>query len=146
MSHPDQEFGPIEIEKSYTMLRTLVTSTLVVGLMSLLFVSAPHASAAPGDPAPVPGTLYAAAADLNGKNNGDVVASRRFSSPLYPGADIWQLQYRSSDSRGDAIAAVTTVLAPTNRAPGGPLLSYQPFVNALGLQCAPSESLFGADP
>ena len=57
MSHPDQEFGPIEIEKSYTMLRTLVTSTLVVGLMSLLFVSAPHASAAPGDPAPVPGTL-----------------------------------------------------------------------------------------
>jgi hypothetical protein len=146
ISHPDQEFGPIEIEKSYTMFRTLVTSTLVVGLMSLLFVSAPHASAAPGDPAPVPGTLYAAAADLNGKNNGDVVASRRFSSPLYPGADIWQLQYRSSDSRGDAIAAVTTVLAPTNRAPGGPLLSYQPFVNALGLQCAPSESLFGADP
>ncbi|MFY2789770.1 lipase family protein [Rhodococcus sp. MALMAid1271] len=127
------------------MRRTLTALTIAVGLMSMLFVSAPVASAGPDDPVPPPGTMYASPVDLTGKNNGDVLDSRRFTSPLYPGADIWQLRYRSSDSRGDAIAAVTTVLAPADRAPGGPLLSYQPFVNALGLQCAPSESLFGAD-
>ncbi|WP_206488990.1 lipase family protein [Rhodococcus sp. KRD162] len=127
------------------MRRTLTALTIAVGLMSMLFVSAPVASAGPDDPVPPPGTMYTSPVDLTGKNNGDVLDSRRFTSPLYPGADIWQLRYRSSDSRGDAIAAVTTVLAPADRAPGGPLLSYQPFVNALGLQCAPSESLFGAD-
>lgn len=127
------------------MRRTLTALTIAVGLMSMLFVSAPVASAGPDDPVPPPGTMYASPVDLTGKNNGDVLDSRRFTSPLYPGADIWQLRYRSSDSRGHAIAAVTTVLAPADRAPGGPLLSYQPFVNALGLQCAPSESLFGAD-
>ncbi|GGG24410.1 lipase [Rhodococcoides trifolii] len=120
--------------------------TLAVGLLPVLLGATPSAWAEPIEPTPVPGTLYAQTPDLIGRSNGDVVASRRFSSPLYPGADIWQIQYRSSDSRGQAIAAVSTVLAPANRVPGGPLLSYQPFVNALGLQCAPSESLFGPDP
>lgn len=126
------------------LLRAAVLAS-TIGILPALFGTA-GASAAPVEPTPVPGSLYAQTPDLTGTSNGDVVASRRFSSPLYPGADIWQVQYRSSDSRGQAIAAVTTVFAPVARAAGGPLLSYQPFVNALGLQCAPSESLFGADP
>ncbi|MFD4368218.1 hypothetical protein [Rhodococcus sp. NPDC058521] len=43
---------------------------------------------------------------------------------------------------------MTTVRVPAGTAPDAPLVSYQPFVNALGLQCAPSHQLFelpGAD-
>ena len=39
------------------MRRTLTALTIAVGLMSMLFVSAPVASAGPDDPVPPPGTM-----------------------------------------------------------------------------------------
>lgn len=37
-------------------------------------------------------------------------------------------------------------MVPRNKAPNGPLLSYQHIINALGLECAPSQALWTNDP
>ncbi len=99
------------------------------------------AAAAPVYPAPDSDGFYAAPSDIAGYEPGDVIRSRRVQSAIFPAVTIWQLLYRSTNSAGVPIAAVTTVLVP----PGGPdrpLVSYQPFVNSLGLHCAPSHALF----
>ncbi len=89
-----------------------------------------------------PDPFYAAPPDIGDAKPGDVIESRRADSPSYPNTDIWQIKYRSTDSAGDPIAAVTTVLMPRSRGEGTPLVSYQAIVNALGTECAPSHGLF----
>lgn len=92
-------------------------------------------------PVAEPDSFYWAPPDIGSYQPGDVVHSRSVPAPGFPGATAWQLVYRSTNSAGAAIAAVTTLLVPGG---GGarPLVSYQPFVNSLGLRCAPSHSLF----
>ena len=78
---------------------------------------------------------------------GDVISSRPMPPP--PGffdVDVWQLKFRSTNSAGNPIAAINTVLVPRNKAPNGPVLSYQHIINALGLECAPSQALWSNDP
>ncbi len=55
---------------------------------------------------------------------------------------MWQIKYRSTNSSGDPIPAVTTVIKPINSPTDMPVLSYQAIVNSLGLKCAPSAALF----
>ncbi len=57
-------------------------------------------------------------------------------------ARAWQLMFRSTDSKGQPVASVTTVLVPPN-APSQDrvLVSYQVAYDALTLRCAPSQSL-----
>jgi pimeloyl-ACP methyl ester carboxylesterase len=56
-------------------------------------------------------------------------------------AKAWQLMFRSTDGRGQAVASITTVLVPPNApAKGRVLLSYQVAYDALTLKCAPSQS------
>ncbi|NNH69515.1 lipase [Nocardia uniformis] len=84
--------------------------------------------------------FYAPPGNLADFAPGDVINHRLVPTHGFPGATVWQLAYRSTNSGGAPITAVTTLLLP----PGGgarPLVSYQPFVNSLGLQCAPSHSL-----
>jgi hypothetical protein len=100
------------------------------------------AAAAPIYPAPDPDGFYAQAPDLAGRANGDVIASRQVPAPGFPGATAWQLKYRSTNSAGAPIAAITTLLLPPGGGMNRPLVSYQPFINSLGLQCAPSHTLF----
>lgn len=61
-------------------------------------------------------------------------------SALPINVEAWQLLYRTSDSQGNAIATVTTVLRPRGDAPAGgrKLLSYQIQEDSTAQYCAPS--------
>ncbi|WP_433208348.1 lipase family protein [Nocardia sp. CA-107356] len=102
----------------------------------------PPAMAQPIYPIPDPDGFYWAPPDVGNFQPGDVIRSRPVAAVGFPGATAWQLLYRSTNSAGDPIAAVTTVLLPVGGGLNRPLVSYQPFINSLGLQCAPSHSLF----
>lgn len=105
------------------------------------------ASAAPLYPAASPDAFFAPPPDLAARPAGDVLAVRPMPAvPIFPGASVWQVKFASRNSTDQPIAAVTTVLVPSNRRSGGPLLSFQPIINALGVQCAPSRSLFSGNP
>ncbi|WP_405484703.1 lipase family protein [Nocardia sp. NBC_00511] len=125
-------------------VRRSIRKTLVQGfglataLVSVM-VAAPAAHAGAIYPAPDRDGFYYAAGNLGGAANGDVLNSRPMPSP-WPGASVTQILFRSTNSVGAPIPAVTTLISP---GPGPrPLLSYQPFVNSLGMQCAPSHSIF----
>ncbi|MFH5207627.1 lipase family protein [Antrihabitans sp. NCIMB 15449] len=78
------------------------------------------------------------------KQPGEIIAARQvnlgFSSVLPINAASWQLSYRSTNTRGEPISAVTTVLQP--RKSKGPvrdkLLSYQFPIDSLAHYCDPS--------
>lgn len=55
----------------------------------------------------------------------------------------WQLQYRSTDTRGDAVTGVATVMVPSRPYRHGrrPLLSYQCAIDSLGAAADPSFTL-----
>ncbi|WP_443677975.1 lipase family protein [Nocardia goodfellowii] len=133
------------------MRRAAVRALTVVAATALSagLAGAPPATAAIY-PLPDPDAFYWAPPDLANFQPGDVIRSRPVPTPGFPGATGWQLLFRSNDSHDNPIAAVTTLMIPaggagssdTGSSGGRPLLSYQPFVNSLGLQCAPSHSLF----
>ncbi|MFB8278107.1 lipase family protein [Nocardia colli] len=54
--------------------------------------------------------------------------------------DAWQLLYRTTDSHGEPISTVTTILKPRGPAPAGgsKLLSYQIAEDSVAQYCAPS--------
>ncbi|SUD47852.1 Secretory lipase [Nocardia otitidiscaviarum] len=92
-------------------------------------------------PFPDPDAFYAPPGNIGAFAPGDVINSRIVPAHGYPGATVWQLNYRSTNSAGAPISAVTTLILPGGGGPR-PIVSYQPFVNSLGTQCAPSHSLF----
>jgi hypothetical protein len=100
------------------------------------------AAADPIYPIPDPDGFYAQTPDVPRYAVGDVIASRPVPATGFPGATAWQIKYRSTNSRGAPIAAITTLLLPPGGGANRPLVSYQPFINSLGLQCAPSHTLF----
>ncbi|MEU8894864.1 lipase family protein [Nocardia sp. NPDC048505] len=119
------------------LVRVLVAAVASTALLSTL---TPAASAAVY-PVADPDGFYYGPGDLENYAPGDVLRSRLVPAHGWPGSTVWQLAFRSTNSAGAPIAAVTTLIVP----PGGgarPLVSYQPFVNSLGLQCAPSHALF----
>lgn len=116
----------------------LATTLLSMTAGGLVAATGAHAAIYPLSD---PDAFYAAPPNIGDYRPGDVVRSRAVPAAGFPGATAWQLLYRSSNSAAAPIAAVTTVLVPGG---GGsrPLVSYQPFVNSLGLQCAPSHTMF----
>lgn len=107
-----------------------------------LVAGVPAAAATPIYPVVDRDGFYSTPGDVAARANGDVLRSRPVAAPGFPGATAWQLAYRSQNSSGAPIAAVTTILVPPGGGSNRPLVSYQAFINALGLQCAPSHSLF----
>ncbi|WP_330257282.1 lipase family protein [Nocardia sp. NBC_00565] len=104
------------------------------------------ATAQPLYPQPDPDPFYAAPADLGAHRSGDVLDVRGMPPlPLFPGAAVTLVKFRSTDSHGAPIAATTTILTPAGHQPDGPLLSYQHFINALGTGCAVSHTLYNSD-
>ncbi|WP_040776552.1 lipase family protein [Nocardia pneumoniae] len=104
------------------------------------------AIAAPLYPRPDPDPFYAPPPDLAAHRPGDVLDVRPLPPlPLFPGATVTLVEFRSTDSHGEPIAATTTILTPANHPPNGPLLSYQHFINALGTDCAVSHLLYAGD-
>ncbi|MBL1079612.1 lipase [Nocardia sp. 2] len=75
---------------------------------------------------------------------GQILRSRAVSPALFGflhlNIDAWQLLYRTTDSHGEPVATVTTVLVPRGPAPesGRKLLSYQIAEDSLPQYCAPS--------
>ncbi|MEV0245585.1 lipase family protein [Nocardia sp. NPDC050712] len=133
-----------------TLARTL--TAVVATALSAGLAGAPPATAAIF-PIADPDPFYWAPPDLGGFGPGDVIRSRPVATPGFLGATGWQVLFRSSDSHDNPIAAATTLLIPAGgsgssdagSSGGRPLLSYQPFVNSLGTQCAPSHSLFNGE-
>ncbi|WP_194831833.1 lipase family protein [Nocardia sp. XZ_19_369] len=133
----------------------VITTATVVGL---LLSPATHVAAEPLDgtavriePTPtltLPPELdefYRPAASIVAAAEPGQVLRARTIAPAYFGfaplnIDAWQLLYRSTNSFGEAIATVTTVLKPRGPAPDGgrKLLSYQIAEDSAAQYCAPS--------
>ncbi|WP_245649745.1 lipase family protein [Nocardia shimofusensis] len=125
---------------STVAIRILV---LILSILSLGVVGAP-AQAEPLYPQPDPDPFYAPPADLGSLQPGDVVRTRRIDTMPYVGTEGWQVAFRSTNSGGNPIMGVTTVLIPVGvRNP--PLVSYQALINSLGSRCNPSRSLFNGE-
>ncbi|WUI65948.1 lipase family protein [Nocardia sp. NBC_00403] len=118
----------------------------VFGGVALTLLLATTATAGPTYPRPDPDPFYAAPADLAAHGPGDVLEVRGMPPlPLFPGATVSLVKFRSTDSHGAPIAATTTILTPFGHRPDGPLLSYQHFINSLGTACAVSHTLYNSD-
>ncbi|WP_413767727.1 lipase family protein [Rhodococcus pyridinivorans] len=127
----------------------LATAVAVMALAATPSLVAPPSAQAEGIvyPASVNDSFYSTPDDIADRQPGDVLAARVVPPPLgFPGTDAVQLKFRSTNSTGEPISAVTTVLSPQGGAPGRPLVSYQAIINALGLECAPSTALYAPNP
>ncbi|OCF87332.1 lipase family protein [Nocardia brasiliensis] len=78
---------------------------------------------------------------------GEILAARQVhlaNAWLLPlNADAWQLSFRSTNTRGEAIPAVATVVVPRRLPASGQrsLLSFQIAEDSLSINCAPSYAL-----
>lgn len=116
-------------------------------MISLALTALPGtAIAAPSYPTPDPDPFYAQTEATTGPVGTPVIVRRTPDLPAFPGTSVWQISFRSTNSQSDPIVAVTTVLVPANQIPNGPLLSFQHIVNALGMECAPSRTLYSNAP
>ncbi len=98
-------------------------------------------------PTPLPDHFYRKPANLDKKRNGDILSTRSRPNPEgFFDIRTYQVKFRSSDSLGQPIAAVTTIMVPNRKAANAPLFSFQHVVNATGIQCAPSQALWTSDP
>ncbi|WP_067700119.1 lipase family protein [Nocardia jejuensis] len=125
--------------------RLKLLGAVTVGIA--IVTSAPPAGAEPAYPRPDPDPFYAQPADLDRHAPGDVLDVRAMPPlAIFPETTVTLVKFRSTNSRGAPIAAVTTVLTPREHAPDGPLLSYQHIINGLGAACAVSRVLYTSDP
>lgn len=133
--------GPFPPRAALILAATVMT---VVGLV----IGTPNAEADNvALPTPLRDRFYDAPPNIATFAPGDLIATRdRPNPPAFFDARTYQLKFRSSDSQGRPIAAVTTVLVPTHQRVNGPLLSFQHIINATGLECAPSQALWTQDP
>ncbi|MFD3510149.1 lipase family protein [Nocardia sp. NPDC058666] len=122
------------MRRIWTAALTVLLCTISVGMF------APAATSEPQYPTPDPDPFFAAPADIGDFAPGDVVRKRKFNLGPYQGTDIWHVAFRSTNSAGDPIMGVTTVMIPAGVA-NPPLVSYQALINSLGTKCNPSHSL-----
>jgi len=122
--------------------RFAIMASLALVTVTAWILAAPAATATPAYPTPLPDPFYAAPPDIASKAPGDVLAVRRVDTWLAPGNEVWQIKYRSTNSAGEPIPAMTTVIKPMGAPADMPVLSYQAIVNSLGMRCAPSAALF----
>ncbi|WP_433680751.1 lipase family protein [Nocardia sp. CA-119907] len=115
----------------------------MLSIVSLGLLGLP-AQADPLYPTPDPDPFYSAPADLGALQPGDVVRTRKIDTGLYVGTEGWQVAFRSTNSQGNPVMGVTTVLLPVG-VEHPPLVSYQALINSLGTQCNPSRSLFNGE-
>ncbi|MBF6180939.1 lipase family protein [Nocardia otitidiscaviarum] len=104
----------------------------------------------PVPPAPPyldPGFYHPDPARVAAAQPGEILSARQVNLAnfwLIPlNVKAWQLSYRSTNTRGEAIPAVATVIVPHRPAPTGQraLLSFQMAEDSLSINCAPSYTL-----
>ncbi len=96
--------------------------------------------------APADDPFYRQPDDLGSFDPGDVLDQRPVQVRMVRRVlelDAWHLKFRSTDTTGRAVAAVTTVLVPRERfgGPVRPVLSYQAAIDSLGPAADPSVTL-----
>ena len=140
----------MEINRILRDLTGLATRAVIAGLLvaaSTTFLGGTAAQATPIYPDPDPDPFYAAPPDLESRNPGEVLATRRLPPlSIFPETIVTLIKFRSTNSTGRPIAATTTVLTPRSHQPDGPVLSYQHIINGLGTKCAVSRVLYTSDP
>jgi len=131
-----------------TLIRRLVAGS-AVGLLAAAsaIAGAVTASAFPVYPVSDPDPFFAAPSDVADHQPGDVLKVRQMPPNLYfPGSQVWEVLFRTTDSEGKPIAANTTFLVPPNHVADSPLISYQHIINALGNKCKIATELYTTDP
>jgi pimeloyl-ACP methyl ester carboxylesterase len=135
------------------ILGTLIATLLLLGGVTVARAAEPPPPTEQAPPLtvePKDDSFYTApgsAADLAAAAPGDVLRVRALSLTAFGfpiGVGGWQLLVRSTDSAGQPVAIVTSVILPDVPYAGGgarPLLSYQMAIDALGDQCMPSYTL-----
>ena len=121
-------------------IRRILTAAV---LLAAALTAATPADAAGLPPNPAADPFYAQPSPFPDVPPGTVldsrpVAIRALALPVPIRA--WQVKYRSSDTRGAAIADVATIMQPVTSA-RGTLVSYQTAQDGLSLDCAPSYAL-----
>ncbi len=137
----------------------VVAALMALGMIAGALISgAGQASAVPVAPAlpfPVPPAIpefdksfYTPPAQtVAAKQPGELIAARRVNLAalsIFPlNVDSWQYSFRSTNTRGEPIASVATVLKPRGRAKPGPskLVSWQSAEDSTAQYCAPSYAL-----
>ncbi|RMI32742.1 lipase family protein [Nocardia stercoris] len=120
---------------SNTRIRIGAASALAAVLVAGPAVTATAAPAVPLD------EFHTAPADIADLRPGAVVATQQLNLPAYPGADVWQISYRTADERDRPEMTVTTLLVPDSpwTGPGArPVVSLEQAEDSSGAQCAPS--------
>lgn len=131
--------------KTNRLTRLMSAAALATGLVTL----APSVMAqqfflpASASTSPLKDAFYKAptASQLAGKAPGDVLRYRTVTAKDYSAevAKSYQLMYVTTNTQGDAVGAVTTVLIPKNApATGRQILAYQSFYDSLTQTCTPS--------
>ncbi|MGW4633251.1 lipase family protein [Nocardia sp. NPDC004415] len=122
--------------------------TLLATMVAALLAVTPAAShGTPLYPSADPDPMYGQPAGLADHRPGDVLAVRSMPPlAMFPDTTVTLIQFRSTNSAGEPIAATTTVLQPNNQQPDAPVLSYQHIINGLGVQCSVSKVLYTDDP
>ncbi|MFE9582963.1 lipase family protein [Nocardia sp. NPDC006044] len=91
-----------------------------------------------------PSFYYPAGDVVASKAPGEIIAARQmvpsFFSVIPLDVDAWQLSYRSTNTRNEPVAAVTTVMKPRGSRPDR-LISYQIPQDSLAPHCAPSQTI-----
>lgn len=130
------------------LIRRLVSgSVAVLAAATMMVTTGGTASALPVYPASDPDPFFTAPPDVASHTPGDVLKLRQMPPNLYfPGSDVWEILFRTTDSEGKPIAANTTILIPPNHVPDSPMMSYQHIINALGHKCKIATELYTTDP
>lgn len=145
--------------------RIVVRLTVGIGLVALIAggpLGSAVANAAPASvpvapvlPFPVPPAIPEFDTDfylppqavVAAKKPGELIAARRVHvaalSVIPINVDAWQISYRSTNTRGEPIPAVATLLKPKGPAKPGPskLVSWQSAEDSTAMYCAPSYAL-----
>ncbi|NNH69270.1 triacylglycerol lipase [Nocardia uniformis] len=126
-----------------SIARVVVTAALLaVASVTVAPETSAEGPALPaGSVVPDQDPFYAAPADIGTYPDGRLVAAREFDPRMSVPVRAWQLSYRTNDSHGNPILAVTTVMVPTTpwTGPGPrPAVSEQIPEDSTGTRCAPS--------
>jgi secretory lipase len=118
---------------------------IVVGALGAVTLAISAGVALAAVPLPSKDSFYTAPAGFAKKPNGTILRSRKVAvqgpTQLYSDT-AYQLLFRSENATGKPIAAVTTVLVPSDLGAGPRrLLSYQTAEDSLSLKCAPSYTM-----
>ena len=76
---------------------------------------------------------------------GDVLNSRKEFLPHFPGSEVDQMVFRSTDSHDKPTTGAATLIRPPGMRENAPIFTYDHFINALSSDCQPSASFRARD-